>query len=46
MIAFYFGAKSLELMVSPKPKAEPSTAVNPDTDNPGAIPEKTDTGTI
>jgi hypothetical protein len=46
MIAFYFGAKSLELMVSPKPKAEPSTALNPDTDNPGAIPEKTDTGTI
>ena len=46
MIAFYFGAKSLELMVSPKPKAEPNTVVNPDTDNPGAIPEKTDTGTI
>jgi hypothetical protein len=46
MIAFYFGAKSLELMVSPKQKAEPKTDVNPDTDNPDAKPEKTDTGTI
>jgi hypothetical protein len=46
MIAFYFGAKSLELMVSPKQKAEPNTDVNPDTDNTDAKPEKTDTGTI
>jgi hypothetical protein len=46
MIAFYFGAKSLELMVSPKAKADPNAGVNPDTDNPEAKPEKTDTGTI
>lgn len=46
MIAFYFGAKSLELMVSPKAKTEPKAGVDPDTGNPDGKTEKTDNGTI